>query len=691
MLTDNEVKNQKEDSLQYKTLCDTLTGIILTSQTPLTIGVFGEWGSGKTSLMRLTENDLKENKTKTVWFNAWKFDKAQDLRVALIHTILKQIENDKTVVQSVKDKAVGLLKRVNWLGLGRTAVTVGASLATPYLAILPLISQVFSAGKKESLDLSKLLPDELLKDQPEGKTLELIGEFEEEFRKLALEYTGEDGRLVVFIDDLDRCLPEKALDILEAIKLFLNVPQTVFVIGTDVKVIENGLIQKYGDKSEILAKNYLDKIIQVPFRIPPLSKEDITDHFIPHLQISEDMKEYGFIMADAGNNPRTIKRLINNIELQKILSKSRDITIEDIILVKLNVLEFRWKDFHSDMVELYAKKNENLLKRMDEYEHADEKGRLDILKDIPAMNNYILNYELMDFLNKEPSLDNIDVAPYIHLQKTTSAAIVTDEYGGNIDKYFQLGFTSYGEKDYIKAIDYFTRTISLNPKYKQAYYNRGLSCFYLGYYKRAINDFNKTVELDNEYKLAYYNLGNSYSGINENDLSIKNFSRAVELDPQYFEAFNGRGLIYLNQKEVDKAIEDFSKAVEINPEFVDAYYNRALGHFEKDNYEDSIKDNSKAIELYPQFTNAFINRGLSHNRLKQYDNSIHDYVSALKITPLSDLAYNNLTILLTELIKLKETEQVRTDTKSVKKMLEETGLSEDRKNNLFKLFDSLNK
>jgi len=689
MLTDNEVKNHKEDSLQYKTLCDTLVGIIMTSQTPITIGVFGEWGSGKTSLMRLTENDLKTGNTKTVWFNAWKFDKAQDLRVALIHIILKQIEKDKSIPETVKDKAVSLLKRVNWLGLGRTAITVGASLATPYLAILPLLSQVFSDSKKGTESLSKVLPDELLKDS-EGKSLELIGEFEEEFRKLALDYAGEEGRLVVFIDDLDRCLPEKALDILEAIKLFLNVPQTVFVIGTDVKVIENGLVQKYGDKSEAFAKNYLDKIIQVPFRIPPLSKEDITEHFIPKLQISDELKEYGFIIADAGNNPRTIKRLLNNIELQKILSKSRDITVEEIILVKLNVLEFRWKEFHSDMVDLYAKKNENLLKIMDEYENSNEAGREKLLKDTPLLSKYILNFELMDFLNKEPSLDDIEVGPYIHLQKTTSSAVISGEYGGDVDKYFQLGSASYNEKNYIKAADYFTRSITLSPKYKQAYYNRGLSLYYLGFYKRAINDFNRTVEIDPLYKTAYYWLGASHGNLSENELSLKNYSRAIELDPEYLEAYYDRGIINSVIPDPEKAIIDFSKAIELNPGNPEYYFRRALANFSLEKFDESINDNTKAIELKPDFTDAFINRGLTGTRKNLYDNALSDYVSALKITPDSELGYNNLLILLNDLLKLKEKEPVKFNLKlldDIKKL----ELSGNKNKDLLSLIEQLNK
>ncbi len=660
MLTDNEVKKQSEDSLQFKTLSDALVAVVLHSQTPLTVGVFGEWGSGKTSLMRLTENELtgKEGSiVKSVWFNAWKFDKAQDLRVALIHSILKQIENDKTTLQTVKDKAVGLLKRINWLGLGRTAVTIGASIASPYLAVLPLLSGVLSDSKKGTDNLSKLLPTELLKDQPEGKTLELIGEFEDEFKKLAAEYVTKDGRLVVFIDDLDRCLPEKALDILEAIKLFLNVPQTVFIIGTDVKVIENGLIQKYGDKSESLAKNYLDKIIQVPFRIPPLSKDNIVDHFIPSLPISEDLKEYGFIIADAGNNPRTIKRLLNNIELQRALSKSREIEVEDIILVKLNVLEFKWKEFHSDMVETFAKSNDNLLKIMDEFENANEEKREELLKDKPVLKNHIMNIELMEFLNKEPSLDNIEIDPYIHLQKTTSSVVLENEYGGDIDKYFNLGYSFFADKDYKKAIDYYTRVISLNPKYKQAYYNRGLACYNIGNFKRAITDFSKTIAIDEKYSLPYCWMGNAYRRMNENDNAIKCFTKAIELDVNY----------------------------------TDAYFGRALSYMEKDMKDESISDNTKVIELDSSYTDAYINRGLGNARMKKSGDAMTDYLSALQISPDNELAFDNFNILLKDRIQNKDDSDKLIDFSKIEDGINKLSIAKEKRDQLFSLIAELKK
>lgn len=654
MLTDNEIKKHPEDKLRFKTLSDALTRIVLYSETPITIGVFGEWGSGKSSLMRLTESELtskEDAKVKTVWFNAWKFDKAHDLRVALIHAILKEIENDKSAVKSVKDKAVKLLKRINWLGLGRTAVNIGATIAAPYLAVIPLLSQVFSDSKKGTDTLTKLLPTELLKAQTEGKELELIGEFEDQFKKIASEYVGEDGRLVVFIDDLDRCLPEKALDILEAIKLFLNVPGTVFIIGTDVKVIENGLAGKYGDKSHSLAKNYLDKIIQVPFRIPPLSKEDIIEHFIPSLSIADDLKEYGFIIADAGNNPRTIKRLLNNIELQRVLSKDRDIVVEDIILVKLNVLEFKWKEFHSDMVELYARSNANLLKIMDEYEHANERKKETMLKDQPLLSNYISNYELMSFLNKEPSLDNIEVAPYIHLQKSTSSIGIEDERGGDINKYFTLGFSRFEEKDYIKAIDYYTRVINLNPLYKEAYYNRGLACYNLGHFKRAINDFNKSTEIDKEYSIGFYWMANAHHEL----------------------------------KEFESAIINFTKAIDLNPGFPDGYFRRALSFMSANKLKESIEDNTAVINIDSKFTNAYINRGLSYHRLNRFNEAIIDYLKALNISPDSELAFNNALSLLNELIEDKKLVPATWDSAEIQKLYSECNITEDQRKNLDKL------
>ena len=651
MLTDNEVRKIGEDTLQFKTYADTLVEIISYSQTPITIGVYGEWGSGKTSLLRLTENELelsKEVNIKSVWFNAWKFDKAHDLRVALIHSILQKIKNDKTAVESVKEKAVSLLKRINWLGLGRTAVSIGASLATPYLAVLPLLSQVLSDSKKGTQDLSKILPDELLKEPSEGKSLELIGEFEDEFRNLSRKYVGENGRLVVFIDDLDRCVPEKAIDILEAIKLFLNVPQTVFLIGTDKKVIENGILQKYGEKSAGWGKNYLDKIIQVPFTLPPLSKKEIIEHFITHLDISSDIKGFASIVAEVGDNPRTIKRLLNNFELQRILTKNRGIMIEDMLLAKFNVLEFRWPEFYTELISLYSESNKfNLLKFIEDLTTgAVQKESL--IKERLSLLKFIEDKNLTDFLNKEPMLYDVDLELYIHM---ANVSYDTSKHG---DNFFELGFTSYGNKDYIKAIEYFTKVIDQEPKNVEAYYNRGLSCMWTGNYKRAINDFTKVIELNPEHSKGYYWRAFSFNSLQKTDDAIKDYSKSIEIEPDFVNAYNDRGLSYLDKKDYDKAIADLNRAIKLKPDYSEAYFNRGIAYFDKKEYDMSVEDNTKAIEHFPGYLNAYINRGLSYHRKKVFDRAFDDYATALSLSPGSELAFRNIKILTEEINNNRE-------------------------------------
>ena len=303
MLNDNEIRKVAEDSLHFKAFAETLEEIITTSETPITIGVYGTWGSGKTSLMRMTQDLLKDgDKVKTVWFDAWKFDKTYDLRVALIHAILRRMKEDESVTKELKDKVGELLKRVNWLGLGKAALS----------SFFPLLA--ISQGKEPLLKNPEDIP---------GKTLELIGDFEEEFKQLTNEYVGDEGRLVVFIDDLDRCISEKTVDIVEAIKLFLNVPLSVFVIGADKKRIEEGIIARYGEKSEGWAGNYLEKVIQIPFILPPLIKGAITEHFIQGLHIFGE-EEYATILTEVDDNPRRIKRLLNSFEVKRILAEKEE-------------------------------------------------------------------------------------------------------------------------------------------------------------------------------------------------------------------------------------------------------------------------------------------------------------------------------------------------------------------------------
>ena len=627
MLTDNEVRVIAEDSLQFKAFAETLDEIISTSQTPLTIGIYGEWGSGKTSLMRLTEDILKEKKEKikTVWFDAWKFNKTYDLRVALINTILKAMEKDQSVSDNVKIKAKDLLKRVNWLGLGRAAVSLGVPLIAPQVSMFTLLSKLLPNDKDNSLDILKLKED-ILEEPVDEKTLDLIGDFENEFKDLTQEYVGnKDGKLVVFIDDLDRCIPETTIDILEAIKLFLNVPQSVFVIGADRKVIVNGIMQRYGEMSESWGRNYLEKIIQVPFRLPPLSKYTVTEYFIKGLDVSDAIKGYSDILAEVGDNPRTIKRLLNNFELQRIMADRRGLKLDESILAKLIVLEFRWPDFYNNLITLYSESEFNLIEELEKLSMADEADRVEKLNEWESIKEYYDDKNLRGFLDDEPYLLHVRLANYFYLAGTTKQ---TDDTKKDIKeyarRYFNLGYASYDKKDYDQSIEYFTKSIKLDPGYVNSYRNRGFDFNLKGEYDRAIEDYTK----------------------------------AIELDPNYTDTYLNRGAAYYNKGEYDRAIRDCNEAMELGITNPFSYYIRGLAYSKKEEHARAIEDHTKAIELDLDF--------------KHFSNN-----------------YNDFKYLLTYLNKHKELIPRKLDHSTIEKAIKSSSLEKDRKDSVLSLLKSL--
>jgi tetratricopeptide (TPR) repeat protein len=505
MLTDNDIKKISDDSLSYNALSETLKEIITSSETPLTIGLYGMWGSGKTSLMQMTRDLLKNNDNfKTVWFDAWKFDKSQDLRVALIHSILREISKDRNIDPILKDKVVDLLKRINWLGLGMTAIN----------QFLP-----------RSLNF-KELTDPLLRNKDENprRTLDLIGDFEDEFTKITKDYAGDDGKLVVFIDDLDRCIPEKAVDILEAIKLFLNVQQSLFIIGADKKVIELGIHEKYPQMFEDWGKNYLDKIVQIPFFLPPVREEIILEKFIPGLEISSDIMEYKSIIAEVGGNPRTIKRLLNQFELQKILAEKQELEVDNGIMAKLAVVHFRQPEFHDNLVKMYVESGINLVQKVRDISESSE----------AEMNRQLLEWKLekvfedkkfIDFLLKEPILENINLDNYIYLVKSTIEVIDnTLDYSGIANSFLREG-------NHIKAIENYDKALKLDPNNSQLLDKKSYSLIKLNRIDEAMECTKKALEIDQfnpSYLARKANILNMLGRYND---AIITCDKALRIDP----------------------------------------------------------------------------------------------------------------------------------------------------------------
>lgn len=344
------------DALDFKPYIDTLADIISSSSTstPLTIGVFGTWGSGKTSLMRMVCNQLPKS-FRTTWFDAWKYNRQEDLwRVLLLQT-LNTIEGaipDTKDEQAKQDREklanmrMALYSDINRKEVGRIEIDGEKLVATAAkgairigISFLPGVSTLTKLVKElhKGAEISEGLFDAIRREriQIHIDQIKFLEDFHNKFTELVHDYLQvKNQRLVVFVDDLDRCLPEKVVEVLEAIKMFLDVPGCIFVLGIDQQVVARGIEIKYKEfglpmdgkdepKFMIEGIRYLEKIIQLPFQIPPIEREDMSE-FITGLIAGWPHEECPMVFSEGlGDNPRKVKRTVNVFLLLWLLANRR--------------------------------------------------------------------------------------------------------------------------------------------------------------------------------------------------------------------------------------------------------------------------------------------------------------------------------------------------------------------------------
>ena len=259
---------------------------------PLTIGVFGLWGAGKSTLLSLISKKLKdEKKIICVTINAWMFETYDDAKTAIMEALLQELK-EKVPSEEVKEKLGNLIKRVDWFKLGTKAVSKFAPLVASVVSgnPLPMLLNVNGSADeigntvKNAADSIQSLKDEYLKNNDsliDNSAVNNIRKFREEF-SASLKDDGIEN-VVIMIDDLDRCSPERIIEILEVIKLFLAVERTTFIIAADENVIKYAIRGKYPPMNGFdveLDKEYIEKIIQLPIYIPELSAKDIQNYLI---------------------------------------------------------------------------------------------------------------------------------------------------------------------------------------------------------------------------------------------------------------------------------------------------------------------------------------------------------------------------------------------------------------------------
>lgn len=339
-----------EDALDFTPYVETLADIIQTGNTPLTIGVFGTWGSGKTSLMKMVKKNLPDDFT-VAWFDAWKYDKEETLWRAFLLSVLTSLKdtahNNGQPTEEFEKMQSLLYREIELEKMGGVTIDLpklGGAVATGLvklsLSFIPGISTLNKLVEELQAGAAKSSTDEAVSAITRERTkiyieqVQFLEQFQEKFAKLVKTHIAPK-RLVVFVDDLDRCLPEKAIEVLETIKLFLDVENCVFVLGLDQEVIERGIEMKYrefGEKQDgdnqkkftIEGIRYLEKIIQLPFQIPPIERSDMGG-FVQNLSAEWPHEECPRIFADGlGDNPRQIKRTVNTFLMLWKLAQKRN-------------------------------------------------------------------------------------------------------------------------------------------------------------------------------------------------------------------------------------------------------------------------------------------------------------------------------------------------------------------------------
>lgn len=311
IVADNETA---VDLLYYEAVAKTVVRVVSEkSDEPLSVGVHGDWGAGKSSILMMVEESFKDDeRVLCIRFNGWLFQGFDDAKTVLIETIVEELMKSRSGSQKVIDQGKKLFRRINWMKMARKAGAYGMTVATGvphpdtlsdlYAAATSVVKTGADAISADSLKNVVDSAGAYLQDAEVESAPQQMHEFRQEFETL-LEVADID-RLVVLVDDLDRCLPETAIGTLEAIRLFLFVPRAAFVIAADEGMIEYCVRQHFPDLPTATgpatyARNYLEKLIQVPFRLPSLGYAE-TRIYVALL----------LVLNECGDDSDTFKKLV---------------------------------------------------------------------------------------------------------------------------------------------------------------------------------------------------------------------------------------------------------------------------------------------------------------------------------------------------------------------------------------------
>src|SRR5262249_11053632 len=309
LLTDNPILGADGDEFGFREHAEVLCEAIgQTTSLPLTVGVFGPWGSGKSSFLNICRDLLRRQGFVTTAFNPWKYDKRDEVWHALIQSLLDELIEAAEELHdpSAKERVQRALKRawelravVAWL-LARRA--------------LPLVTGGVIGSDDVAAVQDAVTAMNLERDKQAELNYRHINVFEKDFADTVHTLTG-DSRLAVFIDDLDRCRGESALMALEALRLFMGDASCVFMIAMDHQALVEAASAHF-NKDEFRGRQYLEKMINFPYYLPIARFESINRALREKVDfLAGDSTIWELIRANMGGNPRRIRRFLNTFNI----------------------------------------------------------------------------------------------------------------------------------------------------------------------------------------------------------------------------------------------------------------------------------------------------------------------------------------------------------------------------------------
>lgn len=487
ILSDNETKF---DLINNMAIAKTIVDLIKESNDqPISIGVHGDWGAGKSSILEMIEDQFVKNdrtdgkKYCCIRFNGWKHQGFEDSKIALMSSIVSELSAKEKLQETAKDILEKLWKNINWMSVAKTAgkMTLGIAMGTAPIAILSSVQDML----KESISSEKGISNAIdmiggyLKEakitEDTSSNTEFI-EFHTNFKKLLEK--ANISKLVILIDDLDRCLPDVAINTLEAVRLFMFTGETAFVVAADESMIRYAVKKhfpdildenKYNAGTEFSNK-YLEKLIQVPFRIPALGEVEACNYImllmvgsvlpesnrqyqalssegLARIQkpwnvkaftvsdvariLKDDYKkaeneiliatQIGHLLAhNTDGNPRKIKRFINMLLLRFEIANNRGFGAEISlpILAKMMLAEYYAPEFYKKLPAHLS--NDGIWKEVNEIKSSLEEKTTKtaiVVDDLSRNDNWFDANKIKDWILSEPDISDMDLRPYYYACK----------------------------------------------------------------------------------------------------------------------------------------------------------------------------------------------------------------------------------------------------------------------------------